>query len=273
MKCQWDALLKILPPDLRCQVDRLGSDQAQELRLRLGRQPLLIMGEQGIPLEGCCCRDTLNYVVNAASRYSPWTAATSAQGYITAPGGHRIGICGSVIRRNGRMDGIREPTSLCIRIARDFPGIGREAAKTEGSLLILGAPGWGKTTLLRDVIRRRSQHETVCVVEERGEIFPEGFDRGPGTDVLTGCPKAEGIMAVLRTMSPQCIAVDEITEAADTQALLRARNCGVSLLATIHASSPDDLRSRTAWRELAETFDAFAVLHRDRSYTVERVVA
>lgn len=273
MMCQWKELLGILPQRLRREVDSLGRESLEELRLRINAPPELVFGRESKWLTVAVTREDLNFVVNAASRYSPWTASTVAQGYLTAPGGHRIGLCGEAVCRNGAFEGIREISSLCIRIARDFPGIGEQAEGVKGSLLILGAPGWGKTTLLRDLIRQRGEKEQVSVVDERGEIFPVGFARGRRVDVLSGCPKAEGILTVLRTMGPGTIGVDEITEERDCQALIQAAGCGVHLLATAHAYSVQDIRSRQIYGFLLKNrvFDTFLVLHKDKSYSVERV--
>lgn len=274
MLCAWKELLGILPQRLRRDVDNQGKESLEELRLRLGAPPELVTRGGSRYLSGNVTREELSFVVNAASRYSPWAASAVSQGYLTAPGGHRIGLCGEAVCRDGVFDGIREVSSLCIRVARDFPGVAEKAGRIEGSVLILGAPGWGKTTLLRDMIRQRGEQEQTCVVDERGELFPVGFSRGKRVDVLTGCPKAEGILTVLRTMGPSAIGVDEITEEKDCRALLQAANCGVSLLATAHASSLQDIRRRRIYAPLLDNqvFDAFVVLHRDKSYTVERMM-
>ena len=102
MRCAWEALLGILPPQLRKNVDVQGREEAQELRLRLGQAPELVMDGKSLLLPGSTSREELDYIVNAASRYSPWAAATAAQGYLTAPGGHRIGLCGQVVYREPR---------------------------------------------------------------------------------------------------------------------------------------------------------------------------
>lgn len=273
MMCAWKELLSILPLSLRAETDLLGKEKLQELRLRINAPPELVLLGKSHWLKGKISRDDLNFIVNTASRYSPWAASTVAQGYITAPGGHRIGLCGEVVCRNGTVEGIREVHSLCIRIARDFPGIGKDAADLKGSILILGAPGWGKTTLLRDLIRQLSEKECISVVDERGELFPEGFPPGKRSDILTGCPKSQGIEMLLRTMGPSCIAVDEITAEKDSAALLRAANCGVRLLATAHAASVQDFRRRSVYRTLIENgiFKNLLVLREDKSYSVERM--
>lgn len=275
MKCAWDKLLALLPPWMQLPVDEQGKDTLQELRLRLNRPPELICQGGNRTLGRKVLPEDLKYVVNAASRYSPWTAASAAKGYITAAGGHRIGLCGEAVIHNGAMTGIRIPTSLCIRVARDFPGIAREAAIIKGSILIIGKPGSGKTTLLRDLIRQRSEMgENVSVVDERGELFPEDFFQpGKRTDVITGCSKAQGIDSVLRTMGPDCVAVDEITAKEDCEALLQAGWCGVKLLATAHAAGRKDLLSRPVYRPLAQSkiFETVLVLQQDKSWKAERI--
>lgn len=277
MKCAWKELLGILPDWLAPDVDRFGKDSLQELRLRLGSPPELVCGDGIRRLQRSVAPDDLNFCINTASRYSPWAAQSIASGYLTAPGGHRIGICGEAVVKAGEMTGVRNVTSLCIRVARDFPGIGRDAAALSGSILLLGPPGSGKTTLLRDLVREISRTEQTAVVDERGELFPpqSHFESGCMLDVLTGCGKEMGIDQVLRTMGPSCIAVDEITAAADCDALLRAGWCGVRLIATAHAAGVGDLYRRPLYQPLVENrlFDHIIVLRRDKTWRVERVDA
>lgn len=275
MKCAWKEFLSVLPPRIREKVDNLGRDNLEELHLRLDRPVELILGGRSHILQLNTTAQDIQYVVNTASRYSPWAASTAAQGYITAPGGHRIGICGDCVVQAGVVTGVRTATSLCLRVARSFSGIGDHAPRT-GSLLILGPPGVGKTTLLRELVRLRSDAGTaVSVVDERGELFPCGnvFEPGARTDILTGCSKAQGVQMALRTMSPKCIAVDEITAAEDCRALLNAGWCGVELLATAHATNCDDLQRRSVYRPLAESglFENLIVLVRDKSWHMERM--
>lgn len=280
MKCIWDAYINLLPVWMREDVDRLGKGSLQELRLRIGAPPELVLNGASKWLKQDVKADDLLFCINAACRYSPWTAASAADGYVTAPGGHRIGICGEAVVRGGNMEGIAKPTALCIRVARDFTGIAKETSCFSGSILIIGRPGSGKTTLLRDMIRQRSRQGqgSVAVVDERGEIFPfsQGkscFDTGLRTDVLSGCDKPHGIEVVLRTMSPASIAVDEITAQRDCDALLHACWCGVKLLATAHAGSMQDLRSRKVYEPLIKSrvFDTVIVLQPDKSWKAERM--
>lgn len=273
MRCAWKELLTILPHGIRSEVDAAGKETLQELRLRINAPPELVLGSERRWLTEPMTREDLNFVVNAATRYSPWTAASAGQGYITASGGHRIGLCGEVVYKDGNITGLRSIHSLCIRVARDFPGIGKTAASLEGSVLILGPPGSGKSTLLRDLIRQMSENKHIAVVDERYELFPEGFTTGRCQDVLLGCPKALGIEMVLRTMGPDYIAVDEITAEEDSLALVRAAYCGVGLLATAHAGCLEDFCRRRIYAPLRETgiFQTVLVLQRNKTFTMERM--
>lgn len=281
MKCAWQAFINLLPVWMRESVDKHGKDKLQELRLRLNAPPELVMQSGSIWLERCVCSEDLMFSVNVASRYSPWTAGTVRHGFITAPGGHRIGMCGNTIYNGGAVTGVHPITSLCIRVARDFPGIGEKAVDCNGSILIIGRPGSGKTTLLRDIIRQKSNsiQGFVSVVDEREEIFPHlhhqsCFPVGRHTDVLSGCSKVNGIEMVLRNMSPQYIAVDEITAQEDCKALLHAGWCGVKLLATAHAGDKNDLYSRPVYRPIIESgiFDYLVTMNPEKSWKTERLV-
>jgi len=280
MRCAWQAYINLLPHWMRQEVDKLGSGKLQELRIRIGLEPEMVFQDGSRILSEKAQIDDIKFVINAASEYSPWAARSVAQGYLTASGGHRIGICGISTTTDGKMLGISQPTSLCLRVARDFEGVSRDASNILASILIIGPPGSGKTTLLRDLIRAKSNtgQGSVAVVDERGELFPlfKGqacFPAGNHTDILSGCPKAPGIEAVLRSMNPIWIAVDEITAQTDCDALLHAGWCGVNLLATAHASSLEDLKTRPVYQTLVryKLFPTVIILRRDKSWTVERM--
>lgn len=277
MICAWQELMSILPPPIRQEVNAEGKDTLQELRLRLGHFPELIGSLQCTYLKQKVSLQDLQFVMNAASKYSPWLSETLSDGFLTARGGHRIGICGEAIMKGGKMAGIRHPSSMCIRVARDFPGRIRDQRLMRGSVLIIGRPGSGKTTFLRDLIRLRSNSGdgSVAVVDQRGEIFPfmSGFPEGKRTDVMIGCGKKEGMETVLRTMGPDTIAVDEVTSEADCRGLLHAAWCGVSLIATAHAASKQDLFSRPVYKPLIDggIFDMLVILQKDKSWNAERM--
>ena len=264
-----------LPPRIRSGIPSEHWVDLLEIRLRLGKSPGLVCMDKMIDIPGPVTQEELQFCVNTASRYSPWSAGSVADGFLTAAGGHRIGLCGSW---NGK--GFESISGLCIRVARDFPGISRGIPLRE-SLLILGPPGSGKTTLLRDLVRRigLEGRGSIAVVDERCELFPVAngrfvFDSGLHVDVLSGCAKSRGIGMVLRAMGPTWIGVDEITAEMDCAALVHAGWCGVKLIATAHASSVSDLLSRPVYAPLVETrlFQRAVVLDRDKSWRLERIL-
>ena len=280
MKCAWQEFLNLLPVWMRQHVNELGRDTLQELRLRVNQKPLLVRSDSTAYLERSITVDDLYFCINTSSKYSPWTAESIADGYITSPGGHRIGICGQASIEKRYMSGISVPSSVCIRVARDFVGLTKSLEHSTDSFLIVGKPGSGKTTLLRDLIRSRSNKHTdsIGVVDQKCEIFPHicgapCFDIGKNTDVLYNCAKPHGIETLLRNMGPATIAVDEITAEEDCKALLHAGWCGVQILATAHAGCISDLLSRPVYKSIVESklFSKVILLRPDKTWSVERI--
>lgn len=215
------------------------------------------------------------------------------RGYLTLPGGHRIGMSGKVVLKNGRISHLNRITGLNIRFAREQIGVGEAflpyiwSRNGLNNTMILSPPRAGKTTLLRDLARIFSYGEPrfqipgmrVGIVDERSEIagsyqgIPQK-DVGPRTDLLDGCPKAEGMMMMVRSMSPMLLVVDEIGHNEDFYALLEAMNAGVSLLTTAHANSIEDMRRRPTLQQLFQNriFQRYILLSRRKGVgTIEGV--
>lgn len=278
MKCAWDALISVIPVWMRDTVDKQGRDELQELRLRINKPPLLILNNKYVTMNRFVTKEDLRFCINIVTNYSPWSVSSGINGYYTAPGGHRIGICGTITLSNGQPSVIQDVTSLCIRVSRDFPGITKDIIDLKGSVLIIGAPSCGKTTFLRDFARQLSDKNCVSVIDEKQEIFPQYngdycFDTGVNTDVLYGCSKEIGVNLALRNLNPNVIVVDEITAKDDCNALLHAGWCGVDLVATAHASSRKDLFCRTVYQPIVQSgiFQHLIVLKPDKSWYLERM--
>ena len=192
------------------------------------------------------------------------TAQSSiAKGFINCSGGIRIGLCGTGIIDKDKVTGMRGISSLAIRIPHEIRGCGQAAidkvkADTVGSVLILSPPGYGKTTFLRECIRQLSDSgKRVSVADERGELaavhrgVPQ-FDLGKESDIMSGVPKAQAVMMLLRAMNPQIIAMDEISSPEDVEAAETASGCGVRLIATAHAADKSELYRRPVYKRLLE---------------------
>lgn len=241
---------------------------AEELRLRVGRALCLTtpLGTRTLP-ETRVIRGDLEQVLDKATDYSRYAAAeTIRRGYVTAPGGFRVGICGTALPEGSDNLGIKDVSSLAIRIPRLCEGAAEPVLPEilengrPVSTLILSPPGGGKTTLLRDLVRLLSQGSApagplrVALADERGELAAVYQGRpqlevGPNTDVMDGCPKALAVPMLLRAMSPQVIALDELALPEDIAAVCAAAGCGVELLATVHAGSVAELAARPLMKE------------------------
>lgn len=283
----------LFPEPLRASVSELlaqRGEEMEELRLRCGCPPAVLMDDREISLfrgDKAQAADgaLLTEVLRRASKYSAYAVQDQLRnGYLTLPGGHRLGVCGRVIPEAGGIRTLTEPQSLNLRIARQRIGAADPATNLlwshPGSTLITGSPGRGKTTLLRDLIRQVSDRfsQRVGVVDERGELAAclDGQPQlrvGRHTDVLTGCGKAQGIELLLRTMNPNWIAVDEITSEADADCLIRASYTGVRFLATAHVWDREDLRRRPLYRRLLEAgvFENLIGIRPDRTLCCERM--
>ena len=293
-------ILHILPIRIRCMVEKLGLDYAKlwEIRLRVNSPFILRYEDAEIYVSGqgqrvdnmkqayiVTARD-VNDTLECVCNHSLYAYEDEIrQGFVTVCGGHRVGVAGKIILDGTRIKCIRHISFLNIRVAHEIKGCCEPVLPyiyADGRLLstlIVSAPCHGKTTLLRDMIRVVSDRgTTVGVVDERSEIaacykgIPQN-DMGMRTDVLDCCPKAAGMMMLVRTMAPELIAVDEIGGPSDVDAIFGVVNCGCRLLATAHGYSIDDVRERAGIRRLVENriFDRYVVLGGERAGQVSDI--
>lgn len=268
-------------------------EKLQEIRIRVDRPIIIIIGGQEFfvnergelqkEAQGAYYPDVteIDKLLNHICNYSLYAYEDEfRQGFLTVTGGHRVGIAGQVVQEgDGSIRTIKNISYINIRIAHQVKGAADEVLPLlyeKGRLknvLIISPPGCGKTTLLRDLIRQVSDGnaygEGLCVgvVDERSEIAGSCHGRpqndiGMRTDVLDACPKRQGMMLLLRSMSPKVIAIDELGDEEDMSALRMAACCGVGILATAHGESVRDVMDRFRWETSfgEEIFDVFLIL-------------
>lgn len=260
---QLAAALRALDPDEACMLE--------EVRVYAGGQVQLVIGGRSRMLPVRANLDDLLLSLSAHALYSCETQM--AEGYIPLPGGHRAGVCGRMRQQDG-MWRMTDVLSVCIRICRRIPDASRgirpfllDEAGMPCRVLLLGAPGCGKTTVLRDAALWLAQQGLhVGVADEREELFAtKNMDAlPPGLDVLCGLDKARTFSMLVRSMAPQVIVSDEIGHPADAQAVLDAVRCGVGLLLSAHAGSMADAMRRPALCQIIKehAFDRCILLGR-----------
>lgn len=185
-----------------------------------------------------------------------------SNGFITLTGGHRMGISGTGVYSKGELINIKDITSLNIRVAREFVGCSRDLLQqlnnNFGSILICGKPCSGKTTLIRDLARELSINygKKVCVIDSRNEIA--SIYRGEVTKNIGNCDvysmykKTDAIEHSVRNMAPDYVICDEIVSEKEVKAISYGLNSGVNFVATIHSSSPFELKNKLVFKEIQE---------------------
>lgn len=306
--------LELFPDRIKSILLRLPREllgKLEEVRIREGR-PLEVnesgghrfVTEEGHPtLDGDKAyrpsRDDSRRFLDLISNHSLYTLEEELRkGFITVPGGHRIGLAGRTVLSGGKVEHIRDISGFNIRIAREVRGAANailpflydERERRMKHALILSPPQHGKTTLLRDLARQISSGGMeapiakpagmkVGIIDERSEIAGSvhgvpSFDVGPRTDVMDACPKAEGMMMMIRSMSPDVLIVDEIGREADAEAVTEALHAGISVIASAHGSAPEELQNRPAMKRLMDNrmFEVYVLLHRSRGKTAFRIM-
>ncbi len=297
------------PSKIRELFGRLGDEYCsnlEEIRLRCGRPVVIKSAEWEMTLdpEGKvranlgqgykASEDEIYRTIAAISDNSIYAFEEDIKrGFITIPGGHRVGLAGQVVYQGDSVRLIKDFSSICFRIAREVKGSARtlfdliwpHGGHPQNSLLI-SPPRCGKTTVLRDIARLISDGDdrrngcNIVVVDERSELagsyrgIPQ-LDVGSRTDVLDSCPKHIGMNMALRALSPQVIITDELGSKADVEAVRECINAGVKVVSSIHASNLEELQKRPFVRELlsSNSFDtAFVLSRRKGPGTLEKII-
>lgn len=291
-------ILGLMPQGLRRYMYGISFDGAYEIRMRLGR-PICVHYPDGvyyITSKGALARTPENAVrvtrahideaLEIATKSSVYSVRDEiSNGFITVADGHRIGVTGTAVVKEDKISFIKDVSGLNYRLAGEVIGAADKVVpliEKDGVLrntLIISPPGAGKTTMLRDIVRQLSlKGLRVSVIDERREIAAmcEGrsaFDLGLSADVLEGADKSEGMLLMLRSMSPDVIVTDEIGTAADVDAIERVTNSGAAVVATIHGRNLDMVRRRSDLSRMLTFFDLVITLSKRRGIgTVEEVL-
>lgn len=256
--------LYFLPEELRRALDNLNHNLLTEIRLRKG-QPVIIeyCGEYryinnfGVTtdIKSAVLCESAESALYAAMEKSVYAYSEQLKnGFITVDGGIRIGIAGEYVTQGSEIVTVKNVTSLNIRIPHDVFGIADEIyenvfARGQYNILIFSPPGFGKTTMLRDLVRNISggSRENVLVFDERNEISAQdgdgkGFDLGSTSDVVRGSDKLTAVVNAIRVMRPQVIATDELYGKNDICAIEYARECGIKVIASSHSVDKTELK-------------------------------
>ena len=282
-----NTVLNYLPKRIRKFLYFIEWEELEEIRLRLGL-PLILQYRDGTfflndkgqtVLIGenlfTVTKQDIEEAVELISHSSLYAHENDIKnGYITISGGNRVGISGSAVLKDNHISSLKDISALNYRIAHEIIGSSDRLmdiitdVNRIKSTLIISPPECGKTTLLRDIIRNISNMKLkVSVIDERCEITASfnghsGYDLGYCCDILTGAPKDEGMLMMLRSMSPHVIATDELGTAEDILAVEKIVNSGVSVVATIHGQNEAQLRKRPDISQLLDFFECFIVLSR-----------
>jgi len=234
-----DLMLGVLPPHIRDALTGSGqSESLIEVVLDLGRQPEARYPGRAVYLaDSLVTREDLQYV---AARVGRFTAD------------NRAGIERTLHRISAMRNRLGEIVGLTCRVGRAMYGtvdIIRDFVESGRSILLMGRPGVGKTTLLREAARVLADdlEKRVIVVDTSNEIAGDGDVPHPGIGHARRMqvPQPEYQHAVMieavENHMPEVIVIDEIGTAQEALAARTIAERGVQLIATVHGNTLENL--------------------------------
>lgn len=293
------SLKHVLPMSAYASIsDNLDANKLREIRLRAGKPICISYGNRNIAyLTKNGISDRAGGALTATSDDVKQAVVSSAEhsvyaynddinrGYITLGNGARIGVCGECVSEDGKIYAVKNYSSVNIRIPHEIIGcassIMPDIVRNNCRVLVISAPGAGKTTMLRDIARQLSDnapHKSVLIVDERNEIACNvgGISRhdvGMNTDVISGSSKSHAFECAIRSMRPDVIVTDEIFGKNDVAIIKEAIGCGISVVASAHSSDPDTFAKRSFAKMLAEDKLFYRYIFLSADFASERVAA
>ena len=268
----FDDLINIFPEKLKKFLYELPAEiKASALEIRVNKKIRIFYEKSFILLEPEVSAEDISEIFKKLCNYSVYSFQEQLKnGFVTFSGGHRVGVASSAVLQNGEITGIKEISSLNLRIAREFKNCSKNIyeiiKESSKGALIVGPPLSGKTTILRDLARLFSSENKVTIVDERFEIAAcsEGtaqMDVG-SSDVLSGFPKPEGILRAVRCLSPNVIICDEIGTFKEAKAINETLNSGVKIISSIHALSEKEIlkKPQILWLLFSGAFEKIVIL-------------
>lgn len=280
----FDDLINIFPARLKKFLYELPYEiKASALEIRVNKKIRVFYEKSFILLDPEVLVEDIDEIFKKLCNYSVYSFQEQLKnGFVTFSGGHRVGIASSAVLENGEITGIKEISSLNLRIAREFKNCSKNIyeiiKQSSKGALIVGAPLSGKTTILRDLARLFSNENKVTIVDERFEIAAcsEGkaqMDVG-SSDVLSGFPKSTGILRAVRCLSPNVIICDEIGTFEESKAINETLNSGVKIIASIHALNEKEIlkKPQILWLLHSGAFEKIVILSSDLIGNPEKIL-
>ena len=273
-----------LPESVSAPLSRIGTEKLYEIRMRAGAPVVvnhdnkrLFLGRERLTIDAgraiFCDRELIEETLFRAADYSLYAANESLKsGFVTTRGGVRVGVCGECVFDGKNIVTIKNFTSLCIRIPHFIEGAANELIRrafADGvkNTLIVSAPGYGKTTILKDLCRVFAENYNVLVIDERGELEDERLAKA---DIVKFSDKLYAFQYGIRSLAPQIVMTDELSGKEDWECVRRAVNNGVKIIATAHGDGAESIQNRPEF--LSGLFERYVVLRsQGRAGCVEAV--